>query len=65
LIKKILFIHMEGDSFSAGLRFFDKCLESAVATLDEKHGRDVNLSGITFEIEFDESLSEEMLELKL
>lgn len=36
-----------------------------MATLDEKHGRDVNLSGITFEIELDESLSEEMFELKL
>ena len=56
---------MEGDSFSAGSCFFDKCLESTVATLDEKRGRDVNLSGITFEMELDESHSEEMFELKL
>lgn len=39
--------------------------ESTVATLDEKHGRDVNPSGNKFEMEFSESLSEEMFELKL
>lgn len=56
---------MEGDSFSAGSCVFDKCLESTVATLDEKHGRDVNLSSTTFEMKVHESLSEEMFELKL
>lgn len=40
-------------------------VESTVATSDEKHGRKVNLSGITFEMELGESLSEQMSQLKL
>lgn len=36
-----------------------------MATSDEKHRREVNLSGVTFEIELDESLSKKMFELKL
>lgn len=50
---------------TGSLVFLINASESTVATLDEKHGRDVNPSGITFEMEFIESLSEEMFELKL
>lgn len=51
--------------FLQALFFLINASESTVATLDEKHGRDVNPSGITFQMEFRESLPEEMFELKL
>lgn len=65
VIKMILFVQIEGDSFCRVIVFLINASESTVATLDEKHGRDGNPSGITFEMEFSESLSEEMFELKL
>lgn len=66
VIKKILFMVMKGGSFCRLLGFFlINASESTVAALGENHGRDVNRSGITFEMEFSESLSEEMFELKL
>lgn len=66
MIKKILFMVMKGGSFCRLLGFFlINASESTVAALGENHGRDVNRSGITFEMEFSESLSEEMFELKL
>lgn len=66
MIKKILFMHIKRGLFLQALFFFlINASESTVATLDEKHGRDVNPSGITFQMEFRESLPEEMFELKL
>lgn len=58
-------MQMKGDSFCRLTDFLINASECTVVTLGDKHGRDVNPSGITFEMEFSESLSEEMSELKL